>query len=716
MRVRIGIDVGGTFTDAVALDNETYELLGSVKIPTTHTADAGVAAGIVESLNRLMEQCGIQPEDVSFIAHGTTQATNALLEGDVAPVGILTYWEGLEGRKAKADTRIGDIELAPGKRLRTANACVEVKGAGADLAGATDRAVAGLAASGAAAVVAAEAFSVDDDRNENLGVERAEAAGLPATATNDVSKLYGLKIRTRTAVVNASIMPKMLDTANLTESSIKEARISAPLMVMRCDGGVMTVEEVRRRPILTILSGPAAGVAGALMYERLSDGLFFEVGGTSTDISCVKDGRVMVRYAEVGGHKTYLNSLDVRTVGIGGGSMIQLDGGIPVAVGPRSAHIAALEYEVFHDPVEDPTLAVVSPMAGDPTYAVVRGVDGATVALTLTGAANIAGFASGDDYAAGDVTAARRAWAPLAASMGCSVEDAARRVLDLAAEKNEKVAQALMRDYSMNPETTVFVGGGGGASTAVPALAEKMGAEWRLARNSSVISPIGVALALVRDTVERTIVDPTQEDILAVRNEAESQAVRAGASPGTIEVSVEVDPQRNLVRAVATGATELRSKDRRQEPLADAELARICAQSMGLSDPSIAESARSEGLHVYQGAIRPRRFFGLVPGKAVEPVRVIDDFGVVRLQRKDGAVVQTTVSAWKDVTRRVVESHTVYDDGGASLPNVHLICGQRIVDLSGVQSLDQIIALGEAELHRFDASQPMAVLVSARVD
>jgi hypothetical protein len=95
---------------------------------------------------------------------------------------------------------------------------------------------------------------------------------------------------------------------------------------------------------------------------------------------------------------------------------------------------------------------------------------------------------------------------------------------------------------------------------------------------------------------------------------------------------------------------------------------------------------------------------------------VIDDFGVVRLQRKDGAVVQTTVSAWKDVTRRAVENHTVYDDGGASLPNVHLICGQRIVDLSGVQSLDQIIALGEAELHRFDASQPMAVLVSARVD
>lgn len=716
MKVRIGIDVGGTFTDAVALDNDTFELVGAVKVPTTHDSDFGVAGGIVKALHQLMEEAGVQAEDVTFIAHGTTQATNALLEGDVAPVGILTFWSGLEGRKAKADSKMGRIELAHGKYLETSNSFVETREGQATPIDAIDRAVSELERAGARSVVTAEAFSVDDDRNESLGTERAELAGLPATATNDVSKLYGLKVRTRTAVVNASILPRMLETANLTEKSIAEADIKAPLMVMRCDGGVMTVAEVRRRPILTILSGPAAGVAGALMYERLSDGLFFEVGGTSTDISCVKDGQVMVKYAEVGGHKTYLNSLDVRTVGVGGGSMIHVEGGKPVAVGPRSAHIAALDYEVYHAPLDNPVLDTVVPRPGDPTYAVVRGSDGATCALTLSGAANIAGYVGEGDYAAGDAEAARIAWAPLAASMGCTVEEAAHRALELAAEKNLKVARELMRDYKMNPSTTVFVGGGGGGSTVVPHLAEKEGMRWHLARNAPVISPIGVALALVRDTVERTIIDPTQADILAVRNEAEARAIKLGAAPGTVEVTVDVDPQRNLVCAVATGATELRSKDRNQEPLENDALQRICAENLGIEPELITERAGSDGLHVFQGQIARKRFFGLIKGGVSEPVRVVDDFGVIRLQRSNGTAVQTKVGNWKNVARELVDKHTIYDDGGATLPNVHLICGQRIVDLSGLQSSDQLITLGDVEMMRFDTAEPMAVLVSGRLD
>ena len=174
MAVRIGIDVGGTFTDAVAIDNDTYELIGSVKTPTTHTAPEGVAAGIVQVLHKVMEQCHIAPEDVVFIAHGTTQATNALLEGDVAQVGVITLGKGLQGAKSKGDTTIGNIELAEGKYLVSKNAYVDT-GNLDQLDETIRQAIRSLKEEGCTSFVAAEAFSVDDPGGGDL--RRRERAG-----------------------------------------------------------------------------------------------------------------------------------------------------------------------------------------------------------------------------------------------------------------------------------------------------------------------------------------------------------------------------------------------------------------------------------------------------------------------------------------------------------------------------------------------------------
>ena len=715
MKVRIGIDVGGTFTDAVAIDNDTYEVIGVVKTPTTHDAKEGVAAGIIQVLHKVMEQCHIAPEDVVFIAHGTTQATNALLEGDVAKVGVITLGQGLQGAKSKGDTTIGDIELAPGKFLRSENSYVDTSAA--DLDGAIRQALEELKNRGCTSFVAAEAFSVDDPAKENRTVELCREASLPGTATNDISKLYGLKIRTRTAVVNASIMPKMLEAATMTDESIKAANIESPLMVMRCDGGVMTVDEVRNRPILTILSGPAAGVAGALMYEKLTDGIFFEVGGTSTDISCVKDGKVMIRYAEVGGHKTYLNSLDVRTVGIGGGSMVEIKNGKAVNTGPRSAHIAGLDYEVYTpaEKIVEPKLVSVRPMEGDPEYACIECAGGVRVALTMAGAANLAGFVRPEDYAYGNVEAARKAWQPLADNMGCTVEEAARKVLDYAAAKNSKVAAQLLKDYDMDPRHTVFVGGGGGAATVVPHLAQTMGHKSYIAKNAPVISTIGVALAMVRDMVERSVTNPTEDDIISVRREAELKAIQNGAAPGTVEVSVEVDTQRNIVRAIAVGATEMRSKDRMNQKLDQEKLLEIVAENLDAPKSELKVAAQNGVMYAVQYTKVEKKLFGLVK-KSSNQLRLIDEEGVIRLQKNNAWVRQTTVAQWEKDLAWILEELTEYNDGGTNLPNVYVVLGKRIIDLSGLQSLEQIASLGNVELAGCRQEEPLILAATKRVD
>lgn len=715
MKVRIGIDVGGTFTDAALINNETYELISTAKVPTTHQAEAGVAAGIVQVLNTIMEDNCIRPEDVVFISHGTTQATNALLEGDVAGVGIITIGKGLEGLKSKSDTNMGELPLTAAKNFHLENEYIE--GDTSSFAEAAAKAVEELKKRGCQAVVAAEAFSVDKPENERKVSEICREKHIAGTATNEISKLYGLKVRTRTAVVNASIMPKMLDAANMTEESIRKAGIQTPLMVMRCDGGVMTVEEVRKRPIMTILSGPAAGVAGALMYEKLTNGIFLEVGGTSTDISCVKDGKVMTKYAEVGGHKTYLTSLDVRTVGIGGGSMIQIADGRIADVGPRSVHIAGLDYEVYSSEQDmvNPVLKTICPTEGDLEYGCVECENGKRFALSLSGAANIAGFVKKGDYARGSLEAARKAWQPLADNMGMTVEDTVKEALRLSAQKNAEVVKALMEEYNMDERTTILVGGGGGASSVVPHLAETLKLKNRNARNASVISTIGVALAMIRDTVERTIANPTERDVLAVRREAEENAVKAGAAPDTIEVSVEVDAGKNMVRAIAIGTTELRTKDLTKSKLTEKQIKERVAEHYGVKPDEIVISANNGMMYAMQHEIITKKFFGLIK-KTTKPTCVADDEGIIRLQKRNGKVYNATGANWTKVLHGALDILTEYNDGGKTMPNIYLIFGRRIIDLSGLADETQVVTLARVELAAVTEEDSLFILCSARTD
>ncbi|MET7620359.1 hydantoinase/oxoprolinase family protein [Streptomyces sp. NPDC005408] len=704
-RIRVGIDVGGTFTDAVAVDAATLELLGQVKVPTSHHHEDGVAHGIVEALDRLLQQTGHAPQDIAFLAHGTTQATNALLEGDVATVGLIGIGTGPGALLTRRLSALRKLELTPGKRLPLAYAHV----ADPEDTGAVRAAVDAVVQEGAHVLVASEPFSVDRPEGETAVLESARAHGLPMTAAHEITSLYGLHKRTRTAVVNAAILPRMLATADLVDASVTKAGVGAPLMVMRCDGGVMSLDEMRRRPLLTVLSGPAAGVAGALMQERISEGVFLETGGTSTDISVVRRGKVAVRHATVLGKKSYLNALDVRTVGVGGGSMVRISEGSITGVGPRSAHIAGLSYACYAtlDDLRDASVTTVRPMDGDPADYAVLDAAGGRYAVTMTCAANALGRVPEGDFARCDQEVAKAALVPLAARLGLDVATAAARILDAGTAQVRAVVDAMIREYRLDKDTAVLVGGGGGAASVTPHLAAAGAMEGRIARHNEVISPIGVALALVREQVERIIPGAGQEQILAVRAEAEAAVIAQGAAADGVEVEVTVDPQTSTVRAVATGATELRTQDRAHRA-DEAERLRTAAASLR-TDPSAVRKLAGTPAHTVYGAESRRRFRA-----TRRPVRVVDADGVVRLHVADAQVESTTVGRAGDVLAALVRETTSYGDGGVRAPAVRLLLGSRIADLSGVLDPEPLLALARSELRDRPADEPVVAVLEVR--
>ncbi|MEO8004673.1 MAG: hydantoinase/oxoprolinase family protein [Betaproteobacteria bacterium] len=704
---RIGIDVGGTFTKAVLIDNAGFEVIGRYSVMTTHADVRGVAAGVVEVFRNVLANSAVDPKDVVFLAHSTTQATNALLEGDVAAVGVIGMASRVEAVLARGQSNVKDIELAPGRFLRPSHRFITTDKLDEKLVRETLEA---LRNEGAQVLVASSAFSVDDQSAEELVMRVAAELGLAVTGGHEITKLYGLTTRTRTAVINASILPKMIGTANMTEEAVREAGITAPLMIMRGDGGVMDVQEMRRRPVVTMLSGPAASVAGALMYLRVSDGIYFEVGGTSTNIGVIRNGRPTIKHARVGGHDTYVNSLDVRVIGIAGGSMVRVRGNDIYDVGPRSAHIAGLHYAAFAKPedIVDPQIELFRPKEGDPDdYLAIRCANGERYALTNTCAANVLGYAKPGWHAHGNAETARRAFAPLAQRIGTSVEEAARRVLQKAAAKVTGVVEDLVAEYKLDRDQAVLIGEGGGAASLIPFVAEIMKLDFKISQDAEVISSIGVALALVRDTIERVIPNPTPEDLQRIKREAMDAAIRLGAAPENVEVTLEVDPQTQRVRATAMGASEMRAQDMSKQ-VSEEEAAGIAAKSMGLAAGTVRLAAATEDMRVFQGDVQERKW--KIFTKRRMPVRAVDREGVIRIQRSDSVVMQARAADSLQELRNLWESVTIYNGDSIIAPDMFVVAGRRIVDLCGVTALDQAIAISRGELEGLPPEAPVVLI------
>jgi N-methylhydantoinase A len=351
MAYRLGVDVGGTFTDFLLYDEKSGKL-HLTKVPST-PADQSV--GVLSGIHKIAEHAGIDPNDISVILHGTTVATNAVLEGKGARVGLITT-KGFEqilhvargqtpGPLAGWIIMIKPDPLAPLELTRGLSARTSARGE--ELAPLDEaevrRVVRELHEGGIEALTVSllNAFAnpVHEQRVEAIAVDMYP--DLPVTISTGILPEFREYERTLTTVMNSYVRPKMRVYLSGMKQKLEEARLKGKMNIVRSDGGVMSLEAAAERPVNTLLSGPSGGAVASSYIGELAgfrNVLSFDMGGTSTDVAISFGGSPNVqRETRVGYYPVKAPSVDVRTVGAGGGSIAHVPLTGALRVGPQSA-------------------------------------------------------------------------------------------------------------------------------------------------------------------------------------------------------------------------------------------------------------------------------------------------------------------------------------------------------------------------------------------
>ncbi|WP_300073465.1 hydantoinase/oxoprolinase family protein [uncultured Ruegeria sp.] len=332
MALALGVDTGGTYTDAVLIRDET-EVIASAKSLTTR---ADLAIGVGKAISAVLDDAQVSADQISMASLSTTLATNALVEGQGGRVALIYIGfkdSDLEKHGLK-DALKGDPALIIAGGHSHAGAEVSPL----DVAALTAFLDSHKGISGFA--IAAQ-FATRNPAHE-LAAARVigEKTGAPVTCSHHLSaRLNGPK-RAVTAVLNARLIGMIDRLIGRAQDQLRDLGIAAPMMVVRGDGALMSAEQARARPIETILSGPAASIVGARWLTNAENALVSDIGGTTTDVALIRDGKPAIdpAGAQVGGFRTMVEAVAMRTHGLGGDSQVRvvtegLGGG--VFLGPR---------------------------------------------------------------------------------------------------------------------------------------------------------------------------------------------------------------------------------------------------------------------------------------------------------------------------------------------------------------------------------------------
>jgi N-methylhydantoinase A len=496
MNYRLGIDVGGTFTDLLLFNDATGEL----RLAKTPSTPSDQSIGVLNGIHKIAEVAGLTPDEIKLILHGTTVATNAVLEEKGALVGLITT-KGFEqilhvARSQTPGPLAGWIimqkpdPLAPLYLTRGVSARMSAKGA--EMTALDESEVrlyikelkdAGIEAL-TISLINSFANPAHERRIRDIAAEMYP--DLPVTISTDILPEFREYERCLTTVMNSYVRPKMsLYLAGIQEK-LNAAQLNPTVNIVRSDGGVMSIEAAKKSPVNTLLSGPSGGAVAAAYIGELAgfkNVLGFDMGGTSTDV-CVSTGGEpnIVRETRVGYYPVKASTVDVRTVGAGGGSIAHVPMTGALRVGPQSAGA-------------EPGPAAYGKGGEEPTVTDANVVLGHLPPRLLGGEMSL------------DVEKARQAVKKIADAMNLSLEEAAQGIVDIVNENMFGALRLVSVQRGLDPRDFALVAFGGAGPLHSNYLSKLSGAfPSIIPPTPGVLSALGFLHSDIKNEFSQTII------------------------------------------------------------------------------------------------------------------------------------------------------------------------------------------------------------------
>ncbi len=660
MRYRLGVDVGGTFTDLLLVGEETGEI-HTTKVPST-PEDSSI--GVMNGIARVCERAGISAAQISHVMHGTTVATNTILTMTGARVGLVTtrgYRQVLQIARSFVPGGLGgwviynqSPPLAP---LELTVEAAERIGAGGNVVEALDEdamraALRQLKTRGIEALTVCLVNAYASDVHERRIGELAgqELPGVPVSLSSQVVPEMQEYERAVTTVANSYVRPRVASYVRKLHHELAKGMGDVQLHVLRSDGGLASAAAAEQYPVNLLMSGPAGGVAGALWIARQAgyqDLLTLDMGGTSTDVALVQDGVARLRReTRVGDVTVRASSVDVRTVGAGGGSIAHvpaLTGAL--RVGPQSAGAT-------------PGPACYSRGGTEPTV-----TDANVVLGYLPPMARLGG------EMALDRELAARAVQTVADSLNLPIERAAAGIVDIVNENVYGALRLVSVEQGHDPRDFALIAFGGAGPLHANALGRLMGS-WPV-----IIPPGPGVLCAYGDATTR------------IRDEASRTFVRRFADTGGVEIA-------NILRELADGAAQ--ALDAENVPRSEQEVMfqvdiRYQGQGLLLTVEADLDTLREQGLDSMGAAfdqMHKQLFtFALDSDKEVVNLRA-----VVQGQPMAVNVARIAAGGPEPAANAKLGAQNVYMDGSERQATVyrrsHLRAGNRVVGPAIVVEMD----------------------------